>query len=391
MAKVSILSTRTLESWDHTTPWSTGIGGSEQSHIEMAERLRARGDFEIVSYVPTEADDLKDRWRSSNDDLEGMWKTSDVVINYRDANAFKRPKKRGQKWYFVAQDVDYGWDEESLSKVDRYLCLCAEHAKYTSAKYGKLLKGKLFISSNGVRSNILTGFAKAYKIERVPGRMLYASSPDRGLQLLLEQWWRIRERVPDATLHVAYGFNNIDTIIKAFGDRGRAVMKSDLEALLNQDGVKWLGRLPQMELYREWAQASVWPYPSDWPETSCITCMDSQALGAIPVTTNFWAQGENVQRGFKSDGLPQKSALARAIWMDNLYKALQVPNDNNDPIRLGQNLRGPMMAWALDKFNWERVVDQWTNWLQEDLKPKKSTYVKSRKPRQLARAAGVGR
>jgi hypothetical protein len=33
---------------------------------------------------------------------------------------------------------------------------------------------------------------------------LYTSSPDRGLDFLLELWPRVREQVPDAELHCAY-------------------------------------------------------------------------------------------------------------------------------------------------------------------------------------------
>ena len=41
-------------------------------------------------------------------------------------------------------------------------------------------------------------------------KMLYASSYDRGLQYLLEMWSDIKKRIPEAELHIAYGWNLFD-------------------------------------------------------------------------------------------------------------------------------------------------------------------------------------
>ena len=38
----------------------------------------------------------------------------------------------------------------------------------------------------------------------------------------------------------------------------------------------------------------------------------------------------------------------------------------NDPI--DDAARAAMQDWALTKFDWERVVDQWLGWIKEDLK-----------------------
>ena len=58
-------------------------------------------------------------------------------------------------------------------------------------------------------------------IERVPHRMIYSSSPDRGLHHLLRVWPKILEGVPDATLEVLYEIDNWRAMIAevhAIGD-----------------------------------------------------------------------------------------------------------------------------------------------------------------------------
>jgi hypothetical protein len=43
-----------------------------------------------------------------------------------------------------------------------------------------------------------------------PFKMLYASSPDRGLEHLLRMWPQIKEKIPGAELHFCYGWNMFD-------------------------------------------------------------------------------------------------------------------------------------------------------------------------------------
>jgi glycosyltransferase involved in cell wall biosynthesis len=201
--------------------------------------------------------------------------------------------------------------------------------------------------------------------------MFWASSPDRGLLLLLENWFRIRERFPDAELRIAYGFNNMDTIINWQGPQSSLIpLRQQLHALAGQPGLTWLGRLPQDKVFEEWQQASVNPYCSDWPETSCISIMESMACGAIPVTTNFWAQGHHAQAAplaYVTDGLPQKSELVKCLWLEQLYEALERSEKDVNPGGWGINNRHELMSWARSRYDWEAVISQWAVWLDQDM------------------------
>jgi len=371
---IAVVSSPSLEEWDWRNP-AKGIGGSETSHVEMVSGLRREG-FDVRSFAPVP--------KRSKDPAGVVWESSvgldisqfEVVINYRDPELFKAEKPAGAKWWFVSQDVGYPWEPEWLAKVDRYLVLCSEHASWMRAKYPEVYKTRrLFISSNGIKSEAIRKAIKG--IRRNPLRLMYASSPDRGLMILLEQWFRIRERVPKAELHVFYGFQNMKKIVEMMGPGDwRAEYREKLEVLLAQPGVVWHDRIGQTKLWKEWAKSNIWPYFCDFPETSAITCMEAQACGAIPVTTNFWALKQNVLRGFKFDGLPQKSAVVRQLMVDKVVELLLVnpeaqwswddPNwdwiDNGTP-----SDREEMMALAQERFDWSNVVNQWAGWLKGDL------------------------
>ena len=45
-----------------------------------------------------------------------------------------------------------------------------------------------------------------------PKRVVYASSPDRGLVYLLKNWEKVTKEVPDAELNVFYGFETFDAL-----------------------------------------------------------------------------------------------------------------------------------------------------------------------------------
>jgi hypothetical protein len=360
--RVTFISSSALELWDWRSPWTTGIGGSETSHIEMVERLKKLG-YDVHSYAPIESTKVATGpadvpWRQHT---QFSTKSPGVYIFYRNPSDLDQPKGKGQKWWFVAQDVDYPdqWTPARMAKVDRYICLCGEHARFTGRKY-PIFRDRIYVSSNGIRrEHIEKCIESATKVPliRNPNRMFFPSSPDRGLKFLLEQWWRIREFNPKAELRVAYGFNNMEKIWGADPNDWRRGYQGHLMGLLKQEGVTFLGRLNQNQVYAEWLQTGIWAHPTDFPETSCITCMEAQALGAWPVTNKYWALEDNVKYGYMVDGKPQDSALVRQNWMHNLAKAFKRNKGREE-----------MQKWALQYHDWDNVALQWSTWIQQDMK-----------------------
>ncbi|HEY6020244.1 MAG TPA: hypothetical protein VIY48_10180, partial [Candidatus Paceibacterota bacterium] len=201
MLPIYLVSQKTLELWDYDTPFSTGIGGSETAHIECAIRLAKRG-HNVISHCPLPEYKVGRihegvKWLDSEKELFPTEPA--IIINYRCPKYFDRKKPKGQSWWFVAQDVDYEnqWTEQAIENTDRFLALCKTHVDFTHDKYPGF-RGKVYMSSNGIRTDYIE---KLPPQERKPHRLFWASSPDRGLGLLLENWFRIRERFPNAELH----------------------------------------------------------------------------------------------------------------------------------------------------------------------------------------------
>ncbi len=348
--RIVLFSEHTLENWNWTTPDTTGIGGSETAHIEMARRLARRG-HEVVSFIPyggseTVVDGV--RWVDSGRVQELLpTLAGSTFFVYRCPQFFDMVLPEG-KYYFVAQDTEYAWTEEQAKKVTKYICLCEEHARYTQKRFPSF-KGKLVKSSNGIRRDLIENLRKS-AAPRNYKKIMYASSPDRGLELLLKDWFRVLEVVPDAELHIFYGLNNVDKIIER-GGQHLVSLRDSLLKLFNQPNVFWRGRKNQPDLIREMLTSGIWWYPSDWPETSCIQCMEMQACGVTPVTNRHWAVGENVFHGVMLDGIPQNDPLVRASLCREVIELLQNPQSEES--------RQQMIEDARDSFDWEKIVTQW--------------------------------
>jgi glycosyltransferase involved in cell wall biosynthesis len=358
--KFVFLSVPTFEPWDWTNPDTVGIGGSETSHIEMSNRLSDRG-HSVYSYGPTPfkpptVNPHGVTWERCDND-QNIWKRDGVWVIYRDPESIDDVHPDNPAW-LICQDVDYpALTAERAEKFTRIVTLCEPHGYYMRLKFPHLAH-KIFVSSNGIKSEII---AEALKNppERNPKRLMYASSPDRGLLHLATIFERAKEVIPDLELHVYYGFDNIEKIIHKLSPELRK-KTNDIRRLLDQPGIEYHGRTAQPELIREWQKAGIWCHPSSFTETSCITCMDAQALGAVPITTPTWAVGDNVKHGVFIEGDPYQDNLVRARYVLELVKMA------SDPARQ-EEIRREMMPWAQAHFGWEKFVDQWEAWAKEDL------------------------
>jgi glycosyltransferase involved in cell wall biosynthesis len=373
--KIVFISVPTFEPWDWTNPDTQGIGGSETSHIEMAQRLSKAG-HEVISYAPVafegvRVDPFGVKWsRAENLTCED---NPDLWIIYRHPEAIDHIPDGAPIW-LICQDVDYQREGNELnelraSRLTRIVALCETHGAYLRSVH-PYAADKVFVSSNGIKTDLIREIA-ANPPERNLRRLIYASSPDRGMEFLLEIFPRVREMIPDLELHIYYGFNNIEKVVEWAGKHSWVGQNTDrLRQLLEQPGVTFHGRMGQPELLREWFASGIWCHPSNFTETSCITCMDAQACGAIPITAPVWAIAENVKHGVFVEG-NVNNQVVQARFALELFK-MAVDPDRQEAIR------GQMMQWAEHHFDWNRFAWQWETWVDEDTRPKAPAVLRSK-------------
>ena len=180
------------------------------------------------------------------------------------------------KSYIWAHDTylfPYGCDlkeEEILLKWNNYIngCICLTdwHKNLFLEKY-PILKDKITIINNGIDVNCFN------KINiKIKNKFIYTSRPERGLDILLNLWPNILQKIPDATLVISS--------YEVFPENHDGI------SLLNlihkyPNSIKYLGKLTINKLYEEMTSSEYWLYPTTWPETSCITALEMLASQVI--------------------------------------------------------------------------------------------------------------
>jgi glycosyltransferase involved in cell wall biosynthesis len=131
-------------------------------------------------------------------------------------------------------------------------------------------------------------------------KLFWGSSFDRGLQYLLFMWPEIRLKFPDAELHICYGWA---TFLQLNGNNPeRMEWYKSMVTLMKQPGITDHGRLGKEELAEVRKSCGIWAYPTDFQEINCITALDAQHDGLVPVTMSLAALQETVGTGIKVDG-----------------------------------------------------------------------------------------
>lgn len=288
------------EPWSPASIRTTGLGGSETALVQVAMRLADRGHH-VTVYSGAETGFYGGAmfrpftaWDPTDD--------PDLLIVSRVAHVFDNPigAKKTALW---CHDHSYPGvlTEERSAGIDHVVVL-SEWQKERFARLYPFLQDRLTLIRNGISETSLDGSESRYPdrdrpfAERAP-RVVYSSSADRGLDVLLQVWPRIRESVPDAELHVFYGWDVFDRV--AATNPGLLGYKQHVLQLVDaaggeQGGVFMRGRVGQQVLAEEMQNARVWGYPGWFLETSCIGAMEARAAGLPIVCSDLGALKETV-------------------------------------------------------------------------------------------------
>lgn len=180
-------------------------------------------------------------------------------------------------------------------------------------------------------------------------RIIYTSSYDRGLEHLLGMWPDVRREVPDAELHIFYGWQLFDQFYK--DNPGAMAWKAKMVEMMKQDGVTDHGRLAQPELKLEYEKSGVWAYPAHFGEISCISAIKAQSAGCEPVIVNYAALRETVKYGRRIEG-DIYDEETKVAFKKELIDALKNPMSDKD--------RMEMKKAIMSMYGWSQVASQWS-------------------------------
>ena len=228
-------------------------------------------------------------------------------------------------------------------------------------------ESKCFVTGLGVELGDYDSPDFTHSGIRVPGRMLYANDPARGLFYTLDIFDLVRKRVPEATMHIAYDFDTQLSWRAWEHSQMAQILWECKRRLETTKGVVNLGALDRAGIIREQLECQVHCMPSDPPgigtQTHGLLQMECAAAGTALVLSNIEAFPEVF--GDAATILPvighYEPALERRIIAEDYAEVV---------IELMQNgskwAEASRKARALAERNtWSVVVDRWEAMLEK--------------------------
>lgn len=218
----------------------------------------------------------------------------DVVVSWQDPSIFLYPIKAKLK-VLISESTQLGVGQVA-SKIDRILAISRKSAELLLNSDPYADPNTVWITRNPV---ILERFRSLDDIERNPHRMVWGSSPDRGLHHLVDIFPLVRAQVPDAELVVTYEF---DKTVEGYrqGMAGSAYMRYLERAarLKEMAGVTFLNHISQPKMAQLLASSGIFVYACDpiaATETYCSAITEAMAAGCAVVCSDADCLKENYE------------------------------------------------------------------------------------------------
>lgn len=338
----------TGQGWTPDSIRDGGIGGSETAVIRVAEELVKKG-LRVTVYAEAEGVWNGVRYALTQDFRPQACK---LFVSWRSLGPTPYMADLAEKRAIWAHDTVFGDASPEQLKGVTVLALSEWHKRYLSERYPG---ADIVVTGNGIdperfENDDYDPLVPGDRIKRIPHRLIYAQSPDRGLDVVLRILPRIRDVYPDTTLDCFYGFDMARARNPEFIAR--------IEQAARQPGVTLHGRVGQDRLAEEYLKADALIYPAvmpdgnEFPETYCISVVEAQAAGCAPITSDHGALRET-----------NTFVHARLATFDH-DAVFQLLEFWRRPLKEQKQIRERGRKWALQQ-TWTRIADQWVAMLQE--------------------------
>lgn len=338
-----------------------GVGGAEASLICLSRELAKDGyRVDVVNRIIKE-EAVNDRLQYHSivtyKNLE-----CDYYVQYRKATRFTQSVDAKVKLFWSTDQYTDGgslsrskktWEQDVFPYIDAFCCISQFHMDYIKDNFD--LNGvHLYFQELGIKEEDYWSMP-----EKDNNKMIFCSVPHRGLAYLLDAWVDISTRIPEVELYITSDY-------RLWGGRPdndmyvKFINKIEDKGIRNIFGEWKVSRERLVELQ---LNASFMTYPSIYDENFCISAMECQAAGAIPVTTKTGAlattvnkySGVQLNKFAKTDknGLYVEDEKFTGLYVDALYDIV------NDRAR-ADKLRAYGRNRAMTRYSWKTIEKQWS-------------------------------
>lgn len=184
-------------------------------------------------------------------------------------------------------------------------------------------------------------------------RLIYTSTPQRGLNILIPVFEKLAEKYPNIHLDVfssykIYGWEDADKQFEPLYERCR-----------NHPQITYHGFQPN-EVVREALQkAHIFAYPCTWTECNSRSLIEAMSAGCLAVHPN-WGGLTDTSGGltFQYQGAEDLNVHAQ-IFVNALEGAINVVQKEEV-----QNYLRFVKSYADTRYNWNKITQQWVDLLK---------------------------
>lgn len=311
-----------------------GVGGSEIALLTLAEELGKRGHEIWIYNNPRKPVEGPVKFARQEDFYDNHH--SDVFVLFRSPNdALHHANTDRRIFWSHDQQTTGNYTKEIFPFVDLTLTNSSFHRKFHidnwHAKPSEIISFDL-----GIRADEYD-----QKIERIPGRLIFCSVPERGLAQLREAWKPILERVPWASLVITGDYS--------LWGAPNPLSHSYRMMFAREPNVEYLGTIPRAELVKHQLRAQTLSYPCTYDELFCISVAECEVAGAFPVTSTKGALETTNQWGTQIEGDPETQPWIE-VFVEKVIESLSEDWEDR---------RHQMMEESCQRFKVETAVDNW--------------------------------
>ena len=229
-------------------------------------------------------------------------------------------------------------------KFDKFVFV----SNWQMEKYNEV-RGVEYNRSTVIKNSIVPiDTTKRTKSDKI--RLIYHTTPHRGLQLLVPAFVELCKRHDDITLDVYSSF-------KIYGWEQRDAQYQELfDICRNHPNIKYHGTVSNDEIREALLSADIFAYPSIWKETSCLSLIEAMSAGLLCIHPNLAALSET------SMGLTwmyqwNEDANAHAGgFMQVLHQGIEVMRNQREAIEADLKLQ----KIQVDRVHgWNNKANEW--------------------------------
>jgi glycosyltransferase involved in cell wall biosynthesis len=379
-----------------------GLTGTESDFFNMARELALRGhDVEVYcDALPIHQGHADRLGGAVVRSIEGeIGQDRDAYLSWNEPDMLRRVPASALK-IFKQEINDFSYSRPNWEEIpDIFVFLSQIQMEFLLRLAPRIPRRKCLVGYNSTNIE----FFNRGDIERNKKRIMWCSSPDRGLHHILDIFPEVRAQVPEASLHVFYEFDAWYKRIAAephiwdsqpLGKRAHR-LKASFDALgrNGENGIHLRGNVSNHQIAEELRKSACLAYtcdPVDFTEGFSIATLDACAAGTVPIIADVDALGQLYRNvAVIIEGKPDDSS-SRKRWISEIVLALtnqeHVDKITTKARSFAQEFDAPKMAAAWEKLLVSALADR--NHLPEVFEQRTASIHVPRKPMRIAMLYG---